>query len=403
LSTGHPHRSEGSFSRGDSIPYRVPDCLLTVRPVGRIRLPRFLASSTASLGSPRMRQGVKPTSVPLSGFLNLSAVSKQTRVSWPYFMPQPFLRFLLQSFPLTTGVCPSRDPRLLCGYPPAFRNATPGFLSPPVSPTPALSHSCLDPRTTMDSLSRSRPTLQRTEVRLHAFKNPSRSSWIPSDGTEPFRQLHPFRSLLPPASPFTPTRVAPSQRPILSWTSASLELSPSTPRILYPSWTTRIQARFEDSDVPPDPSPSSEDSGSRPDVRSVDPVTRLEGSCNPSSQVSPSQYEKHSDKLVGGFQPCGDRTAPSRRRRSYFPGLGAPGKPDSPDLRSLEVREKWRFSEEIACSFEVSRLFSDLVTVKLSPTRAYRFASSLGHPSPAARDSLWVFEGSSRRVTTSLF
>jgi hypothetical protein len=157
------------------------------------------------------------------------------------------------------------------------------------------------------------------QVRLHAFKNPSWLSWIPSDGTEPFRQLHPLRSFLPPASPFAPTRVAPSQRPILSWTSASLELSPSTPRILNPSWTTRIQTRFEISDFLSDPSPSSEDSGLRPDARSVDPVTRLEGSCNPSSQVSPSQHVKHSNKLVGGFQSSMDQTAPSRRRRSYFP------------------------------------------------------------------------------------
>jgi hypothetical protein len=60
-----------------------------------------------------------------------------------------------------------------------------------------------------------------------------------SDGTEPFRPLHPLRSLDPLASPFTPTRVAPSQRPLLSWPSAPPELSPSTPRILGPAQAAR--------------------------------------------------------------------------------------------------------------------------------------------------------------------
>jgi hypothetical protein len=44
-------------------------------------------------------------------------------------------------------------------------------------------------------------------------------------------------------SPFTPTRVAPCRRPILSWVYASLELSPSTPRILKPARTTSVRAR----------------------------------------------------------------------------------------------------------------------------------------------------------------
>jgi hypothetical protein len=61
----------------------------------------------------------------------------------------------------------------------------------------------------------------------------------PSRRTAPFRQLHPLRSLDPPASPFTPTRVAPSRRPILSWVVASLKISPPTPRILRPAQATR--------------------------------------------------------------------------------------------------------------------------------------------------------------------
>jgi hypothetical protein len=57
----------------------------------------------------------------------------------------------------------------------------------------------------------------------------------PNDGTRPFRQLHPLRSLTPPASPFAFAQVAPSQHaaPLLGF-SASLEPSPSTPRNLDP-------------------------------------------------------------------------------------------------------------------------------------------------------------------------
>jgi hypothetical protein len=85
----------------------------------------------------------------------------------------------------------------------------------------------------------------RTEARFPVPLGPSRR-------TAPFRQLHPLRSLHPPASPFTPTRVAPSRRPILSWVSASLKRSPSTPRDLEPA-----QARG------PEHSPSPEGSGTR--------------------------------------------------------------------------------------------------------------------------------------------
>jgi len=50
-----------------------------------------------------------PTPVPLSGFLNLSAVSWQARVPRPYFVPQPFVIAAFRAFPSTTVVCPSRS------------------------------------------------------------------------------------------------------------------------------------------------------------------------------------------------------------------------------------------------------------------------------------------------------
>jgi len=70
------------------------------------------------------------------------------------------------------------------------------------------------------------------ELPFRTPKRASRSLWATSDGARPLRQRHPPRSLAPPASPFTPARVAPHRWPILSWASASLELSPSTPRVL---------------------------------------------------------------------------------------------------------------------------------------------------------------------------
>jgi hypothetical protein len=52
----------------------------------------------------------------------------------------------------------------------------------------------------------------------------SRSPWTPALGVVPLTQLHPLRSLVPPESPFTPPRVAPRRRPLLSWCCALLEL-----------------------------------------------------------------------------------------------------------------------------------------------------------------------------------
>jgi hypothetical protein len=60
------------------------------------------------VGEPRKERIVKPAPVPLSGFLNLSAVSWQTHVSRPCFVPPPFLGFLLQSLPLAEIAHPSR-------------------------------------------------------------------------------------------------------------------------------------------------------------------------------------------------------------------------------------------------------------------------------------------------------
>jgi hypothetical protein len=80
----------------------------------------------------------RPLPVPLSGFLNLSAVSQQVRVSRPCFMPQPF-GILPSEVSPRRNRAPLSGPLLLpCGHPPACRMATARALSPPVSSTPTL-------------------------------------------------------------------------------------------------------------------------------------------------------------------------------------------------------------------------------------------------------------------------
>jgi hypothetical protein len=53
-------------------------------------------------------------------------------------VPQPFLGFSLQSFPLTEVAHPSRGHMLPCSYPPTCRSTPSKSLLLPVSPTPTL-------------------------------------------------------------------------------------------------------------------------------------------------------------------------------------------------------------------------------------------------------------------------
>lgn len=73
--------------------------------------------------------------------------------------------------------------------------------------------------------------------------------------------------------------------------------------------------------------------------------------------------------------PLRDRPAPPLGGDSCSLDLGTPGEPFVPGLRSLAVRGKRRFSEEIACSLEVSCLVDSLVAVRSAQVRADRFTS----------------------------
>jgi hypothetical protein len=73
------------------------------------------------------------------------------------------------------------------------------------------------------------------ELPFHAPKHASRLPWVSRRGTTPFRQHHPLRSFDPSCESVRDWVGFPlPNRPIPSWLSAPLELSPPTPRILYP-------------------------------------------------------------------------------------------------------------------------------------------------------------------------
>jgi hypothetical protein len=100
-------------------PFRVPHHLSTARPVGRASSLESSRPSTASSREPHVGRGLPtPAPVPLSGFLNPSAVSRQARVPRPCLMPQPFLNAPFRAFPSQRGRPPLGARLLPCGHPP---------------------------------------------------------------------------------------------------------------------------------------------------------------------------------------------------------------------------------------------------------------------------------------------
>jgi len=242
-----------------------------------------------------MERDTNPAPVPLSGSLNLSAVSWQTRVSRAYFIPLPSVGFSLQSVPLAGIARPSRG------------RTAPLWLSTSV----------------LDAASRVFHRRFPRRPRFHAVAWFPRRLWAPfprtearfpvtldpSDGTRPFRQLHPLRSLDPPPSPFTPAWVAPNRRPILSWASAPLELSPSTPRVLVDPLRPRG----------PEHAPHPKDRSTA--QRTLTPLEPGEAAPTPESTEATS---------LADSSPLRDWPAPPHRRRPFSLDLGAPGRDPSP-------------------------------------------------------------------------
>jgi len=114
---------------------------------------------------------------------------------------KPFLGFSLQSVPLTGIAHPSRGSLAPLRFSTNVIDVLLKCLRSDFTDSHTRKRSCLDPNRSYDSLSR----------------KPWPPTWFPdvpglsSNGTVMFRQLRSLRSLNPPASPFHPTRVAPSQ------------------------------------------------------------------------------------------------------------------------------------------------------------------------------------------------
>jgi hypothetical protein len=107
-------------------------------------------------------------------------------------------------------VYPSRGHWLPRGHPPTCRNELPVAFHCRFPRHPRLRRGGLVP---LDSYG----------LPFHEPRLASRLPWAPDRRSAPYRQLHPPRSFAPPVSPFAPARVSPSWRPILSWSSRSLE------------------------------------------------------------------------------------------------------------------------------------------------------------------------------------
>lgn len=110
---------------------------------------------------------------------------------------------------------PSRGHWLPCGCPPSVRKCVArGLITPDFPDSRACGAVAWFPPELWVPFPRSRSPA-------------SRSPWTTSGGITPYHQLHPLRSVPPFTSPFAPTRVAPSWRPLLSWVSPPLKTATS--------------------------------------------------------------------------------------------------------------------------------------------------------------------------------
>jgi hypothetical protein len=207
-----------------SIPLRVPRHLSTVHAATWTNSPEISGPyNDTTRASPVVERAVTSAPVPLSGFPNLSAVSEHARTSRPCFVPQPFLGFPPSELSPHRDRAPLSRPHASMQLSTDIEDEPPEVLLRPLSPTPTLARSSLDPATAMSSLSACRVAPTRFPIPLDHERR-----------SRPLRPHHLLRSLDPPVSPFAPSRVSPGRRSILSWIFSPLELSPSTPRVLDP-------------------------------------------------------------------------------------------------------------------------------------------------------------------------
>jgi hypothetical protein len=187
-----------SVSRDTESFRREPDPLQSLsppfdRPTWRAGLPSsgFACPSTAWLARAPCGTGcVGPIPVPLAGFLNLSAVSQQTRVSGPCFMPQPFLGHLLQGVPLTK----------IALTPLEAASSLAVIHRPAVTSQAKPCHRRFPRRPRLSAQLPGSP--DGYELPFHGCDPASRSPWTSRGGAATFGQLHLLRSFDPSVSPF---------------------------------------------------------------------------------------------------------------------------------------------------------------------------------------------------------
>jgi hypothetical protein len=171
-----------------------------------------------------------PTTVPLSGFLDLSAVSWHVRAWRPCFVPPPPVGFSLQSLAprwnrvrLSASLAPLQFstvvPEVRCtrSRPPGFTDARAGKARWPGFP-PELGHRFRRPV---------------PHALAHGPATTSPTSWTTCTGVTSFRRLRLLRSFTPPASPCARRAAfADTPRPMLSWALPLQSLDPVEPRTL---------------------------------------------------------------------------------------------------------------------------------------------------------------------------
>jgi len=245
-----------------------------------------------------LRRLVASAPVPLSGFDPLSgflAGSSFTAVfhaaTVPGILPS-------ESSPRWRSLTPLEAAWLPCSYPPVCRDVRLSIFHRRFPRLPRFRAVAWFPR--------------RLWAPFSPGKRASRSPWISCRGTVSFRQLHLLRSFTPSSESVRDWLGFPlTRRPILSWVSAPLELSPPTPRILDPSRPEGLNTKS---------CLAARDSKDR----------------SPTCRVRPSRFPEVSVRTSRRIPaPLRGRPAPPLDGDSFSLDLGTPGKPFAPGLRSF--------------------------------------------------------------------
>lgn len=214
-------------------------------------------------------------------------------------MPQPFLGFLpSESSPHRRSLTSLKAAWLPCSYPPACWGAQLDPFAAGFPDSRRFHASCLVPPPTMGFLFTRRSTLPGLPG-------------VRACETAPFCQLHLLRSFTPSCESVRSCFGFPlTSWPILSWASAPLELSSSTPRILDPP-------RLESLSTCP--------SGSR--LKGPQPL--VPGEVVPTPRVAMNQPRRRIPVSLR------DRPAPPLDGVSFSLGLRTSGAPAAHDLQSF--------------------------------------------------------------------